>query len=527
MTRAFIPSAAQKAYFGWLQNGEGNAIVEAVAGSGKSTTLVQGLDYMPGTAGFFAFNTTAGKELEAKIAEKLGVAPRTKTRAVGQTLHSYGLTHLRWAFGKEYKLEILKGNNDKTMLLLEQYVEANPHLIEFVKSIKTTVCKMVSMAKQRGIGIDKSITDMVAWLDMCDRFELADDLPEEVTIAQAVKISQEVLAASNRRLDVIDFDDMIYLPLQRKVRFSWTFDWVLLDEAQDTNPIRRMLAMKALKPNGRFVAVGDPRQAIYGFTGADNDALDQIAVAFNCTRLPLTVSYRCPQAVVAHARNWVSHIEAHQDAPVGTVTEEEYDAALKSVKPGDAMLCRFNAPLVKTVFKLIRAGIPAKIEGRDIGRGLIAITKKWKVKSLDAFKGRLEKWAGAEVAKAEAKNPKDEARIERVMDQVETLYVLIEKTVADGGTKVEDLVANIMAIFDDKVSDKGMVVLASVHKSKGLEWSKVYILGRAQLMPSKYAKQPWQLEQEDNLIYVAITRAKMDLVEVNMPVKDDKEKETK
>jgi superfamily I DNA/RNA helicase len=520
MIRPFIPSPAQARYFDWLKNGRGNAILVAVAGSGKTTTLLKGLPYMPGTVGYFAFNNSIASEIAEKLIAELQIKPGEKARAVGKTLHSYGYTHLKWAFPHE-KLALLKGNHDKTNLLLDDYVALNPLDTELVMAARPTVCKMVSMAKQRGLGALVSASDRNAWIDMVDRYDLAENLPEDMDVWVAIKFAQNMLLKGNDRLDVIDFDDMIYLPLQKRVRFTWRFDWVLVDEAQDTNPTRRALAMKALKPGGRFVAVGDDRQAIYGFTGADNDALDQIAEALDCIRLPLTVSYRCPQNVVAHARNWVSHIEAHESAPEGSVTTEEYDQATQSVALGDAMLCRYNKPLVQTCFKLIRAGKAAKIEGRDIGQGLIAFTKRWKVKTLDALRSRLETHLAREVAKAQAKN--DAAKADSVTDKVETLYVLIEKCLAEGKNKVTDLVDTINSMFEDKVSDKGnVVVLASVHKSKGLEWSKVYILGREQFMPSPFAKQEWQIEQENNLIYVAITRAKLNLVEVTMPAKEQK-----
>jgi DNA helicase II / ATP-dependent DNA helicase PcrA len=103
------------------------------------------------------------------------------------------------------------------------------------------------------------------------------------------------------------------------------------------------------------------------------------------------------------------------------------------------------------------------------------------------------------------------------------MYVLIEKCLSEGKDTVEALVETINSMFEDKVSDKGnLIVLSSVHKSKGLEWSKVYILGREQFMPSPFARQDWQVEQENNLIYVAITRAKSELVEVTMPAKEPK-----
>lgn len=519
----FTPSPAQSAYFTWIKDGTGNAIVEAVAGSGKTTTLLKGLPFMVGKVAYFAFNTSIASEIEEKLKAELNVRPGEKPRAIAKTIHSYAFTHLRWAFPNE-RLELVKGNYDKTYKLLDEWLLVNPGKETWLKDAKTGIAKIVSMAKQRGIGALQSASERHVWTEMCERFELADNLPEHILFDEVLNLAQNTLLKSNVRLDIIDFDDMIYLPLVKKIRFNWRFDWVLIDEAQDTNPTRRAIITLAIKPGGRLVAVGDPRQAIYGFTGADNDALDQIAQQFNCTRLPLTVSYRCPRAVVQHARNWVAHIEPHASAPEGSVTSADYDAAIKSVQLKDAMLCRYNKPLVQTCFKLIRNGKAAKILGRDIGEGLVAFTKKWKVVKLDALRGKLEAFLSKETLKAQAKTPVDEARIDRLTDQVETLYVLIEKCLADGQDKVEDLVTLIRSMFEENLEGKNVVTLSSVHKSKGMEWHNVYILGREEFMPCPYAKQPWQQEQEDNLIYVAITRAKMNLIEVAMPPKEEKPK---
>jgi len=71
------------------------------------------------------------------------------------------------------------------------------------------------------------------------------------------------------------------------------------------------------------------------------------------------------------------------------------------------------------------------------------------------------------------------------------------------------LAANIDALFSDN-RDGSVLTLATVHKSKGLEWDRVFILD-PKLMPSKYARQQWQLDQETNIHYVAITRARQEL----------------
>src|SRR5271166_2776439 len=145
--------------------------------------------------------------------------------------------------------------------------------------------------------------------------------------------------------------------------------------------------------SGRLIAVGDSCQGIYGFTGADNDALELIAEQFHAIRMPLTVSYRCPKKVVEFSHKWVTHIEAHPSAIDGEVTEEEYhDEFLPD--EGSAILSRVTKPLVTLAFSFICRRIPCKIEGRDIGAGLIKLANKWKsCKTIDAFEVRLNSYS--------------------------------------------------------------------------------------------------------------------------------------
>jgi superfamily I DNA/RNA helicase len=337
-------------------------------------------------------------------------------------------------------------------------------------------------------------------------------LPEgrEGDVYTAIKLSQEVLRRSNMNLDVIDFDDMVYLPLQRDLRML-QHDWVLVDEAQDTNPTRRALASKLLRPAGRLVAVGDPHQAIYGFTGTDNDSLAQIAEAFSCKRLPLTVTYRCPKAVVDLARTWVDHIQAHESAPDGSVNRYNYRDIIGAVEPGDAVLCRFNKPLVSLVFALIRSGVPARIEGRAIGQGLAKLAGRWKrIKTLTALEGRLEEHLDRELEKAKAKD--DERRAVTVQDTVDTLRVLIDRAREQGLSTVEDLQAMILGLFENAPGEGATpcVLLCSGHRSKGQEWDRVHLLGLNDLQPARTSRS-WQAEQEINLMYVMATRSKREL----------------
>jgi DNA helicase-2/ATP-dependent DNA helicase PcrA len=507
--KKFQPSPQQIAVFDFVEKGKGNAIVEAVAGAGKTTTIVEATKRMNGRVFLGAYNKKMGDELKERV--------RGMKDIYAATFHSFGFNALRFAFGKRFQLKV---ERNKVAAIIAVRAENDPDITPYA----TAIAKTVSMAKQRGFGPLVSVEDDNAWAEMCSKFDLDSDLPEECTTEQLVAYSKWALSQSNANLDVIDFDDMVYLPLQKNLR-TLTHEWVLIDEAQDTNPTRRALARKMLTPSGRLIAVGDPMQAIFGFTGADNDSLDQIAAQFKAIRLPLTITYRCPKAVVRHAQTWVSHIQSGDSAPEGAVLNQSYDDMMSSAVAGDAILCRVNKPLVAACFAFIRAGKGAKIEGREVGDALVKLATKWRIKTIDVLRDRLDSYLSKQSAKFIAKKQEDKA--DRLTDQVETLFAIIDRAESQQMRTITELVTVIESLFADDVSSKGLIVLSSVHKSKGLEWNKVYLLGRESYMPSKFAKQDWQKDQERNLIYVAVTRAQSTLVEVPAPANGKKKEEAK
>jgi DNA helicase II / ATP-dependent DNA helicase PcrA len=314
-----------------------------------------------------------------------------------------------------------------------------------------------------------------------------------------------------------DFDDMIYAPLVHDMKM-WLNQWVLIDEAQDTNPARRAFAKKILAPGGRLIAVGDPHQAIYGFTGADNDALDIIAREFSAQRLPLTVSYRCAKAVVSQAQTLVYHIQAADSAPEGSfgmMDAVQFAQCQPTLGPSDAVLRRNTKPLVELAFDLIKKGIGCHVEGKDIGNGLVALARRWKkaltvADLLDRLDDHLARQSERLMAKGQ------EMKLESLNDRIETIKVIASNLPDDA--PLGELVVRIKSLFED--TEPGTparhVTLSTAHKSKGREWERVFIYGRNKFMPSKFARQQWQMDQETNLQYVAITRAKQTLWEVTL-----------
>lgn len=509
--KEFIPSPQQQALFDRVEEGSRNINVVAVAGAGKSTSLVKAAERMHGSVFFGVYNAKMGAELKGKTNH----LPNVKC----STFHGAGYGKLR------YVIKNLKDPNpNKVADLVQNFIDEKGR--KDLEPLAPTVCKVVSMAKQRGVGVLPEFPNTNdAWHTMCYHFDLLDDLPAEFEdrderdiLDIVVKLSQVILRRSidqAKNDGIIDFDDMVFMPLQMNLRMFQN-DWVLIDEAQDTNPTRRALAVRMLKANGRLVAVGDPRQAIYGFSGADNDAMDQIKRTFNSVDMPLTVTYRCPKAVVRVAKEFVSHIEAHPSAPEGEVITIDYSTITEHARPGDAILCRYNKYLVNLCFRFIRQGISARIEGRAIGAQLVALVKKWKVAKLDTLAARVVKWRTRECDKA-----KTEAKKDQIKDRAETVLVLIERAKEDGIETISGLIAMIEGLFDDKVVDRAdMITLCSAHRSKGLEWDRVFILGLYELM-GRECTQQWQTEQEQNLQYVAVTRSQNTLYSV-VGVKEEK-----
>jgi DNA helicase-2/ATP-dependent DNA helicase PcrA len=495
-----IWSHFQEAVFSFVERGSGSAIVEAVAGSGKTSTIVEACKRIGGTVYLAAFNKRMGEELKARIGG-------LQWKYAG-TFHSVGFRALTGSVPRGS----LRVESRKVQEIWERHCE-NKRWSEGLAQT-SVLGRLVSVAKARLVGVVGLAENPDPWKSIIEHHGLLEDAPEGVKEEELIERGQWLLEQSNAQEDVVDFDDMLYLPLLRRLRLT-KYDVVFIDEAQDTNPARLMTAQGMLKAGGRVIAVGDPKQAIYGFSSASAAALDEIEAQFSAVRLPLSVCYRCAQRVVQHAQQWAPQIEAFAGAVEGRVEQGGQLSELLwkwKPKPGDALLCRFNRPLVRIAFALIKRGVPARIEGREIGEGLIALTKKWPVGSLDDLVERVEHWEDRERTKALAR--KQVAKAQAVSDKVGALMALIERA-RELRVGVEGLRELIREMFQDSAqADRRIFTLSSIHKAKGLEWDRVFLLGRGEVLPSPYATQAWELEQERNLCYVAVTRAKRELVEL-------------
>lgn len=479
-------SPYQLAIYDWVEQGQGNAIVVAVAGSGKTTTgveCVQRVVRMGQSHIFLAFNKSIATELQARDVN-------------GATFHSACMRVVMAAF-RGAKVEARK-----LWMLCDEYLSQDDHYMyaEFIVGL-------VGKGKQAGIGCPGLVDDTsAAWYDIVEHYGLELE-HEDADMERAVQLASNLLEASVHDRSMIDFDDMLYWVVRHGLRMPQN-DWVFVDEGQDTNALQRAIIAKMLKPTSRLMVVGDPAQAIYGFRGADSDSLDLIAKQFNCTSLPLTISYRCPQAVVKYAQQWVSHIEAAPTAAEGKVTNAGTKWDPKTFAATDLVLCRTTAPLISLAYRMLRDKLPVQVMGREIGAGLKALVRKLagkRVVTLDVLLERLHNWRAGEVAAATLKQ--NEAKAQAVQDKAMCIECLAGELPVDERT-VDCLLDIINRLFADRAN---CVRLGTIHKMKGLEGKRVFWLNRSQC-PSKWATLAWQQGQEANLCYVAATRAQEELV---------------
>ncbi len=539
-----------------------HAILEARAGSGKTTTLLLAAQAIIeadsySTVLVVAFNKRIAEDIERK-AKRMGLH---KPRFIVQTLHACGnaarisLSEYRPSTLNGFKVSDLVGNHINALRRVSaggnlagkitapiKSINLEPALDPvFVERNKTVIESLVDFGRLYGVGISFQLEDMNTWHTIIERHVT---LPRAYTatrsrvnyVSDLVHHACEIIkqcetAASNEH----DFIDMLWLPILSGAAFK-QYDWVLIDEAQDTNELSRAIGMASLAPMGRMIVVGDPHQCINGFQGADDNGIRVMRDALNAVTFPLTISQRCAKKIVEHAREQTAckDIQPRDDAqdgyiermPLGDMLWTNEDL-LEEIEDNDAsVLCRNNAPLLSLGFTLMREGVPFHIAGgADLYGKMLRLATRWKVPDAQALIGRLELFRSTEISRLRAISASS-ARIDAICDEVDMLITITKQVMEDSDEAVPTLkhVTQKIAALKHEQETCGTrgILLSTIHKAKGLEWAHVYLLGADKLMPSSYAVTAFDKSQEDHIRYVAITRAKHTLtyLDINTSVDD-------
>lgn len=512
---ANVPSPYQVAIYKAVRKAKSNILVKAVAGAGKTTTTLGALDYVGvgESVCMLAFNVDIAAETRNRIGDlnrERADAGEGPVNATSRTLNSEGNTCVRNAgFGG--------GNVDK----MKMWTLARTVVPFAQRNITAAVVALARAARTHGMvpaNFDKELDEaglppakglipdtVEQWRQLANRYEIEISSPRPVEIDKARELLRKALLEVKVR---IDYDDQIYLPIVFDLPMT-QYDWVFVDEAQDLNDANLVFLSKIGK---KFMFVGDESQSLYAFRGADADAMQRIRQKFNCEVLPLSITYRCPVSVVNAAKVYDPAIEARPGAPMGEVANKG-SARNAEFKPGDMVVCRFNAPLVQLAFSMIARNIPIQMRGSDIVSGVAELIKNIDAQSVESLLTRLSPWVTAKVERYIAAD--DEAKAIALLDKANMI-----RTVAEESGRVK-YVDDIVHVMEDLFRSDGheAVTLSSIHKAKGLECGTIWWLN-PNLTPKVKTKSAHQ--QELNARYVATTRAKNNLFYVSLDAKKGK-----
>lgn len=495
----FKPSAYQQAILDAVEKGENNLRVSAVAGSGKTTTLLQIADIYPRGL-ILAFSRAIADELTSRLPDTDGFSD-DGWRA--ETVHS---------LGKSVLDDVAAGGGDLDKYLAWNLVDKKLALYNIPwkdkRKIKGEVVKVLSLMK-----LDlHDFHDKEAISEIIERFGLTRGIykyQEKEPIHYAHDIVPGILEDTIRIFKTqgkYDFNDMVWLPIILDLDFP-KFEKVLVDESQDLNNIHIEIVKKCLAEKSQVVAVGDPYQTIFGFAGANAESYKNIGKAFDCVDMPLSICYRCDVSIVNQAKKLVPHIEARDTASVGeTLQILESDVHLFA-RPGDMVLSRTNAPLLSSAVRAIRSKIKCRIKGLDFAYTLIKQIEDISDKkfSAKATKERIIDFWYPEEYESLIKLEAPDTQFQRLEDIRDAMIVILD-TYAHV-TDMKLLKGYVTKMFNDG-DDSDFLWFSSVHRSKGLEADRVFIITADKLPLRTKNQQSWEFEQELNLKYVAITRAK-------------------
>lgn len=599
MDTNFKLSKYQESILKTVKFGNGNILVDAKAGSGKTSTLLlisntlfkQGKKCL-----FLAFNKAIVEELTVKV---------NNPNCTIKTIHSMGMSFIKSYLYKKhntnYKLEV--DNSKLREIVKTQYNKlcsarvskfnrdlSDSDLKELHGQLISDLCNLVNFS--RFYNVNHNIPGRTDWLIHKCCWYLNRHMDEMDNYQQVIINTIDEIKWKFEHPEVIDnvptyyidYTDMIYLPVYYDMSVPYSLkeylDCILVDESQDLSVLQQLFVSKLNNGRNRFIFVGDTFQSIYGFAGADTKSISRIKKNFILEELPLNICYRCPENVIRLAQDLVPSIEWNKDredkGTLKCIDREDMDSLLK---PGDIIVGRKNKDLVelystyalnkqksvkfknkelvnkvvKEVEMTIKDYIRLYNKGMNVEYKLVDHMRKFsKVNNVNRTSDEYKTEENLYFKQCVDENLLEKQNICRSNHNLDYLDKCMEEYKEKGAYKydkelttteyfeviqdfikefkkqsssilVKDLIAYISNFLQGNLY-QDVPVLSTVHSMKGGEADNVFILD--------YPKFPYSVQggddaeqQELNLQYVAITRAKKNLYLVKIPIIDAEQQE--
>jgi superfamily I DNA/RNA helicase len=534
-------TSEQQQIFNFVSRGKGHGIIDAVAGAGKTTTIMECARLVDDRTSilFCAFNNSIAGEISQRF-RRLGL-----TDVTVRTIHSLGrqilidnnLTNEPWILRDDKYREILQSKDTfkkirpflKTIFQINGFLPAdidnrsnfaatnllyriNNRLLELNQKFRATLTDNSS----------KDVEELATHFGIFSGSEVRRKYFGE-EINAYFKCHQKLLEAGNLlalQKKIIDYTDMLYLPHEWKLYPEKKYRFLFIDECQDLSKSQFAVASKFGKKDGRIMAVGDPQQSIYGFTGADIHSFDRVKEYTKAIQFTLTSCFRCPQSVIQLAQEMRPDITGCKP-DAGIVNSILFEEVTNMAQPGDLVISRLRAPMVLLIFDFIDKNIKVKIhddEVREIINEIKNIFKQEEILTpVSSMPGGFERLKLTVKRRWDFITEKNAARITNHTER--EIYIKTEKMFLNRKLEflhkkfiqwsirnacINDL---LLKIKDYITGTDNPIKLSTIHRAKGLENKRVFILNYDELPYYRQHQKDWERVQEINLKYVAVTRS--------------------
>lgn len=510
--QTFEATEQQCHIFDFIEHGQGNILINACAGSSKTTTILNALRYIRNDKNvlFVAFNKSIVDTINQKF-----ITEGHKLSAKITTFHALGyglvLKHLSLENKdiNEYKYINYINNN----LLNKDYFYNNVINKKHRKLYIDNIIKLIDLSRQNLKYTVKEISILAKKINL-------------LIIGNECELVHEALKWGKENYSEIDYTDMVWLPNILNLSVLGGYDWIFVDEVQDMSIAEYELINKFIKKGTRICFVGDEHQAINQFAGSTTEIIKKFNKDSKTKTFGLTISFRCPKNHVLFVKNnnYCKTIEYADNAIFGEINNKVPEFAPKN---DDMVLCRTTAPLIKLHLKYLERNKKSHINGwSSIKKEFDDIIDRFEYTNENLDINRIDKNSFfSNIDKEYVKCVKNKMEINeisldsaimsdecmRVFDNILALQVLSKNL----STKHE-LKEKIDAIFNDVAmneSNDESIVLSTIHKAKGMERDNVFILNKSDLdrFLHNAIDSETDYEMENNVHYVAYTRAKKTL----------------
>lgn len=517
-----------------------NIIVKALAGTGKSTLICLLTEETSTSDIYVAFNSSIAEEFSRKISN-----PKTKVK----TLHSLGLAIMNSNLSESTSKGGIGSRNTSSSgatldnfkihkiideLIYETFGKYDKfeHKI-FIKDNYVqlyNLCRLTCTNMSSDSEVEKLVEDYNLFVDYSGNDFSSPLVSTMVTwLEQIDEKSIEEFKTSR----VIDFTDMLYITYKKLSSGEWKVPYynyytnIYIDEAQDLSTIQLLMLKFIKRKGGRYIFVLDENQAIYSFAGGNAKSCALIPKLYAPIKeFDLPINYRCPTSHLAKVnRDFGIPIQPRPDAPVGSIKTIDKEEIKKYVHAGDLVISRKNKWLSDVILDLAIHGIPIYMEDKEMVEQIKKLVSSQKAASLYELKNKLEKIikkynvqlekiVKKETEKAEEDTKKmidvsdTNSRIDNI-NFIKSILSYYSSQPQNKYDKPDDFIKYIDVLLNTKMPSN-CVRVCSVHKAKGLEAPQTFVLNEAKVCTDR--RNSWeQNEQEKNLSYISITRAKENL----------------